>query len=463
MIGLTLAVGAVVVLAIIIFAWTGLQRGEAELQTEADTSIANLAQILDRPLWDFDTERTNIIASIYARDPDIERLLIRESSGKVLFSIDRARTPDAVQKSHSILHDGRQLGEVQLALSRESYKRQIWEFVRAAAIVGVVALLAAFATTALLVRTLLHKPLARLTDAVNAYAKGDYSQAPASSTYLEFQRFETVLIEMGQRIKTQLAELQNLNANLEARTLALSRANERLTEEEHALLTYQQQLQSLSSRLLIVEERERRNFSQLLHDHIGQSLTYAKLRLGVLRTQLSDPEVLEPIQEVLTLLEQMSQETRSLTYELSPPLLYEIGLDAALEWLCEHFESRYQLRCTFESNEVPELLDIDARIVLFQAVRELLFNVVKHAKASAVTISVVRSEGRVKLSVKDDGVGLKEEKPALPGSAGFGLFSVRERLQHIGGTLHVDTSRSEEKHGTCVTLIMPIKQILTPT
>jgi two-component system sensor histidine kinase UhpB len=223
---------------------------------------------------------------------------------------------------------------------------------------------------------------------------------------------------------------------------------------DEKLMTYQQQLQTLSSRLLLIEERERRNFSQLLHDHIGQSLTYAKLRLGVLRSQISDKEVLEPIEDVLNLVEQMSQETRSLTYELSPPLLYEIGLDAALEWLCEHFEDRYELRCKFEGTEQPERLEIDARIVLFQAARELLFNVVKHAKAGEAQVSIARSDGRVRLSVKDNGIGMKAPLPAESGSAGFGLFSVRERLQQIGGIIQVE---SQETGGTCVSLILPIK------
>lgn len=222
---------------------------------------------------------------------------------------------------------------------------------------------------------------------------------------------------------------------------------------EEKLLTYQQQLQSLSSRLLIIEERERRNFSQLLHDHVGQSLTYAKLRLGVVRSQVAEPGVLEAIEDVLGVIEQMSQETRSLTYELSPPLLYEIGLDAALEWLCEHFEERYKLTCAFEGSDDPENLEIDARIVLFQTARELLFNVVKHAKANAARVTIVRSEGRVRLTVKDDGIGINSARPSEQG-AGYGLFSVRERVQHIGGVINFD---SQGIVGTSVSVILPIK------
>jgi two-component system sensor histidine kinase UhpB len=225
---------------------------------------------------------------------------------------------------------------------------------------------------------------------------------------------------------------------------------------EAKLLAYQQQLQSLSSRLLLVEERERRSFSRMLHDHIGQNLTYAKLKLGVLRNDsVSDSNVKNAVEEILNLVEQMNRDTRSLTYELSPPLLYEIGLDAALEWLGEHFQARYGLTCNFEGSPGAEALDIDARIVLFQGARELLFNVVKHAQAKSAMICVVRGEQRVAVTVSDDGVGFDPARIAASGNSGFGLFSVKERLTHIGGSVEIE---SRPDGGSRITLIMPKQQ-----
>ena len=226
-------------------------------------------------------------------------------------------------------------------------------------------------------------------------------------------------------------------------------------QAEAELLAYQQQLQSLSSRLLIIEERERRSFSRLLHDHIGQNLTYAKLKLGVLRTQVTEREVLETVSEILELIEQMSQQTRSLTYELSPPLLYEIGLDAALEWLGESFQARFGVQFNFEGFDAPETLDVDKRIVLFQAARELLFNVVKHSQAKTATISTPRSENCVSLTVSDDGVGFDPSKMALSKESGFGLFNVRERMHYIGGKVEIESRPSA---GARVTLILPLNQ-----
>jgi signal transduction histidine kinase len=230
-------------------------------------------------------------------------------------------------------------------------------------------------------------------------------------------------------------------------------AERKRTEEK--LREHQLQLQSLSSRLLLIEERQRRSFSQMLHDHIGQNLTFAKLKLGELNSlPAGDTARQQALADLKTLLDQMVQETRSLTYELSPPLLYEIGLDAALEWLGEHFQSRYGLPCTLQSAAERETLEIESRIVLFQSARELLFNVVKHAHATNAEISVARDPDFVRLSVRDNGVGFDAQKISSGGS-GFGLFNVRERMQHSGGELKIE---SNTPGGTCATLVLPVKR-----
>jgi PAS domain S-box-containing protein len=226
-------------------------------------------------------------------------------------------------------------------------------------------------------------------------------------------------------------------------------------QSEEKLLRYQLQLQSLASRLVLAEESERRNFSRLLHDHIGQNLTYAKIRLGgALRIKSDANAVEESIREVLSVIEQMSAETRSLTYDLSPPLLYEIGLDAALEWLCEQFQKRYGLNCRLDAPTQSEELPTDVRVVLFQAARELLFNVVKHANAKSVTVTSSRNNGCMCLTIRDDGAGFN---PSSTGStrSGFGLFNVRERMKYMGGDCEL---LSEPGKGCTVSLILPFKR-----
>jgi signal transduction histidine kinase len=251
------------------------------------------------------------------------------------------------------------------------------------------------------------------------------------------------------KLEHKVEQFESSSRELHAMIASKEREVAERKRVEEDLKKNQRDLQSLASRLLLLEERERKNFSQLLHDHIGQNLTYTKMKLDMLRKKVSDPEMTESVAELLGLVEQMCQETRSLTYELSPPLLYEIGLDAALEWLCEHFQKRYALPCTFEGCDRAAPIDVDVRVVLFQCIRELLFNVVKHAQAKSAQVSSYFENGRVRLTVSDDGIGLNQSKMRMEGSC-FGLFNVRERMAHIGGEFGIESAPGT---GTCVTLI----------
>jgi len=134
--------------------------------------------------------------------------------------------------------------------------------------------------------------------------------------------------------------------------------------------------------------------------------------------------------------------TRSLTAELSPPILYRSGLVAALRWLGRWYEDRFGLKVGVEAEE-EAAIDEEARVTLFRSVRELLFNVVKHARSSRARILVTRTaDGRVRVVVSDEGVGVNPGVlKALEGNgAGFGLFSLRERLELLGGRLEVDSA-----------------------
>jgi signal transduction histidine kinase len=219
MLTLGLAIGAVCAIAIAIFALSGTKKGEADLTGEADRSIATLAEMLDRPLWDFDTDRTQFVGRVYSQDPRIERLTIRESSGALLFTKTRGGSADAVQRSAPVLHEGEEVGRADITFSRSNYRREVWRLVRASVLVGALALLAAFSTVGLLVRAFLHRPLKRLTEVVSAYGQGDYGRAIDPIPYLEFQQFCLVLGEMGTKRREAETEIRRLNAGLEQRVL----------------------------------------------------------------------------------------------------------------------------------------------------------------------------------------------------------------------------------------------------
>lgn len=255
-----------------------------------------------------------------------------------------------------------------------------------------------------------------------------------------------------------------LETRVQERTAELAKANEALRAEiaerkraEDQLLAYQGRLQSLASELSLAEERERRRIARDLHDRIGQTLAICKIKLGALRASASSTGLAEPLDEIHELIDEIIQETRSLTFEVSSPILYELGLEAAVEWLVEQIQEQHGLLSHFEDDRQPKPLDDDVRVLLFQAVRELLTNVAKHAQAHNVKVSLRREDSNIKITVEDDGNGFDTSDVASHWSRaeGFGLFSIRERLGHLGGRLEVE---SKPGHGTWATLAAPLKR-----
>ena len=221
---------------------------------------------------------------------------------------------------------------------------------------------------------------------------------------------------------------------------------------EQQVLDYQERLQSLASELSLSEERERRQIATNLHDRIGQSLAFARLKLAAMNHEINHPAV----GEVRELVEQAIVDTRSLTFDLSPPVLYELGLVAAVEWLARKIQQEHGIPTRFHDDGQLKPLDEDFRIVLFQAVRELLLNVVKHAKASHAQVLLRRDGDALRIIIEDDGAGFEPARLSAQkdGPKSFGLFNIRERVEYLGGRMKI---RSEPKHGTRVTLIAPIK------
>lgn len=223
----------------------------------------------------------------------------------------------------------------------------------------------------------------------------------------------------------------------------LTREINHLTQK---LFSHQQQLQALSARLLESEETERRKFAIDLHDRIGQSLTIVKIRLDGMA---ADPEVQGTEAAALsTILEQLIQETRTLTFELSPPMLYEIGLCAALEWLLDSFREHHSLPVRYSCSEIPKEKNPSRAIMAFQIIRELLMNIVKHASATEVELSIAMKGEILDVSIQDNGVGLPADFDLQGGGngRGFGLFSIHQRLSSFEGSLELVSSPGQGTH-----------------
>jgi len=228
-------------------------------------------------------------------------------------------------------------------------------------------------------------------------------------------------------------------------------------QSQRKLLAYQKRLRDLASEMSLTEERERKRLAVELHDQVTQNLILFKINLGELREKDMPGELIKPLDEIYKHLDQIIGDMRSLTFDLGSPTLYELGLEAAVrEYLNEEIQQKHGIKTDFENDSQPKSLDDDVCALLYRAVRELLINVVKHAQAQYVKVSICRYNGNIRIIVVDDGAGFKPpaEEFGSGKTAGFGLFSIRERLSYLGGSVEIDSKPGE---GTQVTLVAPIK------
>jgi signal transduction histidine kinase len=208
-------------------------------------------------------------------------------------------------------------------------------------------------------------------------------------------------------------------------------------------------LRSLTAELLIVEERERRQLAEDLHDGLGQTLTLAIMRLGLLEAHLApaDRQALAGIEKLLC---EAQQSSTSLAFRLSPPILYDVGFVPAVQWLCDELERTYGLEVELDDDARPKTLDDHMRVVVFRCVRELLINVARHAGTGSAHVSIRRGADQLRVVVSDQGRGFDPD--AVPGG-GFGVASIRERLEHLGGKLSIE---SQPGRGTSATILAPL-------
>ena len=203
------------------------------------------------------------------------------------------------------------------------------------------------------------------------------------------------------------------------------------------------QLQALAVELTQAEQRERRRLAELLHNHFQQLLVSARLRLELLRRKSRDETVTQAAAQVDEIIEQCLSESRSLTAELSPPVLHEAGLAAALGWLGNLMGQRYGLATVVEADRRAEPADENLRDLLFLAVQELLFNVVKHAQVDRARVAMTKiAKGEISIEVSDAGIGFdaSQMEGRTSPSGGFGLFSIRQRLGLLAGRVEITSA-----------------------
>ena len=209
---------------------------------------------------------------------------------------------------------------------------------------------------------------------------------------------------------------------------------------EEKLLNYQEQLRSLALEISLIEQRERRRLATELHDSVCQLLALSKMKLDLLCRKSTSGAHHEELLKVRELVRQAIEQTRPLTFELSPPTLYELGLQAALKEFAANIIKMHNIEIEFSSEDQPQLLGEDLLGFIFRAVQELLVNVVKHSRAAKAKVSICRAEDRfLRVEVEDNGIGFdaSHANAYINQKNCFGLFSIKERLQYLGGRFEV--------------------------
>lgn len=224
-----------------------------------------------------------------------------------------------------------------------------------------------------------------------------------------------------------------------------------------AVANKNQQLRELASALTLAEQRERQRISQILHDHIQQMLHGIQLRTHLLILDAppsSHPVLREHLEVIQELAEAAIQATRTLTVELSPPILQREGLIAAFHWLAGHMAEMHGLDIRLDLQEDCQPPTSELAVLLFQVTRELLFNVVKHAQSKRAHLRLTEKDEMIIVCVTDDGVGFPATNSARPARkpGSFGLSSIQERLSLFGGQLVIE---SQHGQGASVTLTVP--------
>ena len=262
-----------------------------------------------------------------------------------------------------------------------------------------------------------------------------------------------------------------LERSIDQRTAELRNTNETLRKEiqarediEQKLRRNQIRLRALAAELTRTEERQRSELARDLHDLVAQTLAVANMKLSSMKKRMTDQRAVTTLQETEQLVRQMIEATRGILTELSPPVIEEQDVPTALEWLVDHIREKHELEARLDEVDLSVELSEEKKRFLFRSVRELLMNVVRHAQASSAWVALTTANhglnrgdvtegdggGRVVVTVRDDGRGFNVADARR--SSGFGIFSIQQRVEDLGGSFMLDSAVGK---GTKSVLTLP--------
>ena len=245
-------------------------------------------------------------------------------------------------------------------------------------------------------------------------------------------------------------------SNQEGEIIGLLGLSINITKQKRAELQiqeYQQRLKDLANQLTISEENIRKQIAVDLHDDVGQLLASSRMQLARVIDLEENPELEIRIKNVSQALLKAVQATREAIFNLSPPQLSEIGLYAAVhDWMKEQVEKKHNIH-THITGEGIYHLDAKNKVLIFRSIKELIMNVVKHARAKRLMVEFITKKDMLEITVQDDGIGFNYNPDQVELKSNYGLFSVQERMSDLGGSLIID---SVDDKGTKAKLLIPL-------
>lgn len=306
---------------------------------------------------------------------------------------------------------------------------------------AVLAAAALAAVAAVLFSRDLSRPIAGLSEFASQVERGEDATEPSDYHFVE-------IAELGHSIARMAEAVAERESDLRA-------ARDDLLENQHHLETTAAERESalarlgaLTAQLTATEERERRRLAEDLHDRVSQPLAVARMRMGLVRPVRPDEG--EQLTAVDALLAEAIAQTRAITTELSPPILYELGLGAAVSGLVEEMSASFGVTIHADIDVDDSRLSDEAKMALYRAAREFVANVIKHSGSDEGWVDLHGDGTDVVLCVRDEGAGIDPELAGDP--TRFGLFSLRERITHLGGTICIDSHPGD---GTNVCVRVP--------
>ena len=275
----------------------------------------------------------------------------------------------------------------------------------------------------------------------------------------EVELMRTVADQVAVALQRVLAQ-QELRKSEEALRLANEQLEQRVRERTTELILLLEDLEKsrddlrkLASELVLAEERERKKISVALHDEVAQTLAAARMRIDLLRSKPGDDDSRHALDEAQQLLVQAIRETRSLMTDISNPVLYDMGLQVAVQSLTEEVKAKCGISFSSSFSGSLKTLDQDMEVMIFQVVKELVQNIVKHSGARKASIHIIEERSDIHVVVADDGLGFDAGNVGAVGvDGGFGLFSIRERVKSYNGKIKIE---SEPGKGSEVTVMLP--------